>query len=299
MDVRFAIKKFLDYLLLERGYSLNTVNSYRRDLLYFADYTEKKGKKLNELELKDLEEFINDFSSKGFNPSSVGRAVSSIKSFFRFLIDEENFEKNPAELLEIPKKVKRLPEILSQEEVISLLNGVETDTSMGVRDRALLEFLYATGARVSEVCSLNMEDLDLKRGVVRIWGKGRKERVVPLTKEAIKWLEEYIRDARMEIVKNSGGKLTKALFLSNRGRRLTREMVWHIIKKYSKKSGIEKRIYPHIFRHSIATHLLEKGCNLRVVQEILGHSSITTTEIYTHVSIKHLKEVLNKYHPRA
>ncbi len=296
MDIRFAIQRFLDYLVTERGYSPHTVAAYEHDLLLLAEYLEKRRKTLDRTGVKDLLNFLKTLEKRRYAARTRERVLSALRSFYRYLVEEEDFEQNPAELLDSPKKTQKLPEVLSVAEVMQLLEAPDTGTPLGIRDRAILEFLYATGARVSEMVNLRVQDLDWERGLVRIHGKGRKIRLVPVGTEARKWLRTYLKKVRPTLAKPDSGDF---VFLNVRGGKLSRVGFWKMLKKYALKAGLGRRVYPHILRHSFATHLLNNGCNLRILQGLLGHASISTTEVYTHLSFQHLQEVFKKYHPRA
>ncbi len=298
MDATPEIQRFLDYLRTERGYSEHTVQAYARDLALFQEFFRRKRslKRPEDLSVRHLLNFLSHLQKQGYAASSRARLVSTLRSFFRYLVEEEGATANPAELLETPKKGERLPEVLTYPEVLRLLETPDTGTLLGLRDRAMLEFLYATGARVSEMLGLRLSDLDLRRGLVRLRGKGRKVRLVPLGEEARTWLERYLREVRPQLARRPARDL---VFVNARGGPLSRTGFWKILRNTALRAGLGKRVYPHILRHSFATHLLSNGCNLRVLQELLGHASISTTEVYTHLSIQHLKEVFQRYHPRA
>lgn len=290
------IQRFLDYLVTVRGYSENTVLAYEHDLNLLAEFILKKKSGFDRLDTSTLIDFFKTLRNRGFSARTRERILSAIRSFYKYLIDEEGFDSNPAELLDSPKKTKRLPEVLTVSEVESLLNAPDVSTMLGIRDRAILEFLYATGARVTETVNSRLSDVDLMRGLVRLRGKGNKVRLVPLSKPAITWLKRYLKEVRP----NLGSKHSQDfLFINKNGGKMSRVSYWKMLKKYAISVGLGKRVYPHILRHSFATHLLSNGCNLRILQGLLGHSSIATTEIYTHLTFKQIKEVFNKYHPRA
>ncbi len=296
-DVLNYVEDFIAYLRSERGLSENTVASYRRDLIKFAQFLHKKGRSIEEVDLDTLEGFLKELRKERLSIASVSRAISSLRSFFKYLVVYENFPRNPAELLELPRKARKLPEFLTEEEVNRLLNAPDTTELAGIRDRALLELLYATGLRVSELLSLRLGDVDLDEKYVRTVGKGGKERIVPFGDEAARWLEIYLLEVRSKFASRRSGDY---IFLNQKGGRLSRTGFWKLLRKYAQKAGIEEgRVYPHVLRHSFATHLLMHGCDLRIVQELLGHSSVTTTQIYTHLDIKRLKEIHRKYHPRS
>ncbi len=298
MDATPEIQRFLDYLRTERGYSEHTVRAYARDLALFQAFFQRKRRARHpaDLQPRDLLAFLEHLQRKAYAASTRARVVSALRSFYRYLVDEEGARHNPAELLDTPRRAERLPEVLTYAEVIRLLETPDTDTPLGLRDRAMLEFLYATGARVSELVGLRLPDLDLRRGLVRIRGKGRKVRLVPLNDAARQWLRRYLREARPQLARPPA---RDRVFVNARGGPLSRTGFWKILRQTALKAGLGKRVYPHILRHSFATHLLANGCNLRVLQELLGHASLSTTEVYTHLSIQHLKEVFQRYHPRA
>jgi len=240
--------------------------------------------------------YIRFLSELGLSARSISRNISALKTFWSFLIFNRYTEIDPLEGVELPKSAKRLPDVLSIDEVEKILSCVKIDTPLGLRDRALLEFLYATGARVSESIGAKISDIHPEIGFVRLFGKGSKERLVPIAKESLYWLDRYIRDGRTKLAKqNSGGYI----FLNNRGGKLSRMGIWKIVKRWTNASGIEKPVHPHTFRHSFATHLLEGGADLRAVQMMLGHESITTTQIYTNISQEWIFENYHKYHPRT
>ncbi len=298
MDATPEIQRFLDYLRTERGYSEHTVQAYARDLALFQAYFRRKrrARSPTDLQVHDLLNFLKHLQEKGYAASSRARLVSTLRSFYRYLVDEEGANANPAELLETPRKGERLPEVLTYAEVVRLLETPDPTTPLGIRDRAMLEFLYATGARVSELVGLRLPDLDLRRGLVRIRGKGRKVRLVPVGDTARHWLQRYLKEVRPHLARRAA---RDRVFVNARGGPLSRTGFWKILRTTALKAGLGKRVYPHILRHSFATHLLANGCNLRVLQELLGHASLSTTEVYTHLSIQHLKEVFQRYHPRA
>ena len=298
MDAAPEIQRFLDYLRTERGYSEHTVQAYARDLTLFQNYFRRKrrARRPTDLSVQDLLNLLSHLQKKGYAASSRARLVSALRSFYRYLVEEEGAQANPAELLETPRKGERLPEVLTYAEVLQLLETPDVGTPLGLRDRAMLEFLYATGARVSEMLGLRLADLDLRRGLVRLRGKGRKVRLVPLGDAAREWLQRYLKEARPQLARRPA---RDRVFVNARGGPLSRTGFWKILRQAALKAGLGKRVYPHILRHTFATHMLSNGCNLRVLQELLGHASVSTTEVYTHLSIQHLKEVFQRYHPRA
>ncbi len=294
-------RKFLNHFLksieIEKGYSKNTVDSYSIDLIRYVLFLESNGiKHPDEVEETLIRSYIQELGLIGLSPSSISRNVASIRSFHKFLLVESYSKIYPAENIEHPRVRKKPPEVLTIDEVFQLLEQPDTSTPVGIRDRAILETMYATGVRVSELINLRQIDLFFDMEIIRVMGKGSKERFIPIGKVAIKWIREYQLKVRPKLVKIGSGDI---LFLSRLGKKLTRMSVWKLIRKYALMAGIKKRIHPHTLRHSFATHLLEGGSDLRSVQEMLGHASITTTQIYTHVSNEMLKEIYRLYHPRS
>ncbi len=293
--MKAPVTNFLDYLLLERGFSLNTVKGYKKDLEKFFNFIKRKNTKIEKISIKDITDFMQELKNKGYSSATVERISSCLRSFFKYLIFSQEWNTNPTEFLEIPKKKKKLPEFLTREEVLNLFCFIKPEKPLKIRDRALMEFAYATGARVSEIVNLRIKDVFMEDGYVRIIGKGNKERLVPLTKFSIDFLKLYLLKARPQIKKPGSGDF---VFLNKNGGKLSRVGFWKILKKYGKLAGI-KKVYPHIIRHSFATHMLEGGCDLRTLQVLLGHSSLSTTQIYTHLEISHLKNTVEKCHPRS
>jgi len=288
------IDQFIHHLRLERGLADNTIQAYTRDLARLAHFLEQEG--LSPLTVS-RDRMTAYFSSlrRSLSARSVARAISSARSFFRFLAAEGRIQENPARLLETPRLSRRLPHILSTEEVDRLLSRPDPSTPAGSRDRAMLELLYATGLRVSELIGLKVLNVNLESGYLRTIGKGAKERLVPIGGKAIEAVRTYLSDGRPLMVR---GVNPAYLFLNHRGRPLTRQGFWKIIKQYGHLAGIKKELTPHTIRHSFASHLLEGGADLRAVQVMLGHEDIATTQIYTHVTRERLKELHGKYHPR-
>lgn len=286
---------FLEYLSVEKGLSLNTIQAYSRDLNKLFLFFQKEKIPWKSAKEPDLVKFIHHMSRSGLSARSVARLISSLKSFYRFLILDGIFKKNPAINLTSPKSWLSLPKFLSVKEVESLLSQPEEDEGRGIRDRAMLELLYATGLRVSELVSLRMSDLNLGDGFLYCRGKGGKERIVPLGGSAKDAINHYLAEARTGFLLRD----SDFLFLTYRGQPFTRQGFWKVLRQYAIKAKLEDKISPHVLRHSFATHLLERGADLRSVQLMLGHSQITTTQIYTHVSRKQLRNMYEKYHPRA
>jgi len=284
------LKDFLSYLLAERGLAKNTIEAYQRDNEYFCQFLKEKGVfTFSSVGVHDLLDFLAVLKEKKHAPSSLCRMLISIKVFFRFLKKEKIVAESIAEHFESPKLWQLIPEVLSVEEVETLLNAPDLHSLQGARDKAILEVLYASGLRVSEVCALNLSDVD--DACVRVKGKGGKERLVPIAAAAVKAIDHYL----LEFRKNDK---EEALFLTSTGKRIDRVLIWKQVKRYAKQVGIQKEISPHTFRHSFATHLLENGADLRVIQEMLGHSHIATTDRYTHVSQSHLAQAFHAFHPR-
>ena len=290
------IKQFLSYLQVERGLAENTIKSYQRDLYRLEQYLRKEEKQLWELDSKDIIDFMAYLRKEGLISRSIARYLSSIRMFFRFLLKEGKIKEDPTLNLDTPKIWQYLPEVLSVEEVEHLLNQPQQETIKGLRDSALLELLYASGFRVSELVNLKMEQIDFEEGFIRCMGKGAKERIVPLGFTASLRLKEYLISSRTKLLK---GKNSPYIFPNSRGKPLSRQWVWKIIKHYGEKAGLKKAIKPHILRHCFATHLLANGADLRSVQLLLGHSDISTTQIYTRVSLEKMRRIYQRYHPRA
>lgn len=289
------LKIYCDYLAVEKGLSANSLSSYALDIRKLFDFLEPKKQSLLRLKEPDLVSFIHLQAQSGLSPRSLARLVSSLKSFFRFLLLENYIKKNPAEGLSSPSLWLTLPRVLSLEEVENLLEKPDLSKPQGIRDRAILEVLYGCGLRVSELVSLELKDVRLGQGFLICKGKGSKERIVPVGRAAARWLKTYLRDVRPAWDKYGSG----VIFLTRRGKPFTRQGIWKILKTYGQEAGLRDKIHPHVLRHSFATHLLERGADLRSVQMLLGHSQITTTQIYTHVSRERLKNIYDRFHPRA
>lgn len=291
------LQKFINYLLIEKGSSRNTVSSYELDIKKFLGFIKQKNKEPEQAKFQDIEDFLKYLrEKKKMAQTSIARCVSSIRGFYKFLISEEVMQNSPLENLRTPRTTKKLPDVLEIEEIKKIIESADSVTHLGIRDKAMLELIYAAGLRISELLNLKVADVFLKEEFLICIGKGNKTRIVPIGKYAKQAISMYLTNARAFLKK---GKDTEILFLNARGRKLSRMGGWKIIEKYVKKAGIIKRVTPHTFRHSFATHLLEGGCNLRAVQEMLGHVSITTTEIYTHIDREKLKEAIRVYHPRG
>ncbi len=288
---------FLDYLRVERGVSHNTISSYANDLKKTQLYWKSIGiSNIADVKKENIIQFIEHQKKKGFSVSSIARNLSALKSFFRFLVRDRILSKDPTSMIETPRLWKKIPDILDPKEVDKLLSQPNIRKDKGLRDKAILETMYATGLRVSEVASLQVQSVNLEVGFLRVKGKGGKERIVPIGQKALHFLGRYLNQVRSKLLK---GKVCDALFISSYKKGLSRQSIWKMIKIYLKKAYIRKDVYPHILRHSFATHLLEGGADLRSVQEMLGHSDISTTQIYTHINKSRLREIHKKYHPRS
>lgn len=295
--MKALIDEFIYYLTVERGLAENTLESYARDLRNYRKFLKKQGiSDIKATTKTNVMAYLLALRKEGKATSTVSRHLAALKSFYQYLFRERHIDHNPTTNLESPKLEKKLPRVLSVDEVELLLNQAKLNEPAGTRDKAMLELLYATGIRVSELISLDVDHVNLQMGYVRCFGKGSKERIIPLGSMAKKYVEEYLKRGRVKLIKS---KDEKSLFVNHHGRRLTRQGFWKIIKKYAREAGINKDITPHTLRHSFATHLLENGADLRSVQEMLGHADITTTQIYTHLTKARLKEVYSKTHPRA
>lgn len=291
------VSEFINYLEVERGLAKNTLESYGRDLRQYYSYLNNDNiDAVNQASRATILAYLEQLQSKGRAVSTISRNLAAIKSYYQFLVRERYLEKDPAANLESPKLEKKLPKILAITEVEELLKQPNSFLPTGMRDKAMLELLYATGIRVSELISLNVSDVNLEMGYIKCYGKGSKERIVPLGSIAAKCVQEYVTRGRGKLVRTYD---EPALFVNHHGNRLTRQGFWKIIKKYAHEANITKEITPHTLRHSFATHLLENGADLRSVQEMLGHADISTTQIYTQVTKNRLKEVYEKAHPRA
>ncbi|PZV80989.1 integrase/recombinase XerD [Algoriphagus aquaeductus] len=292
------IRQFRHYLKLERSLSENSIEAYSLDVQKLADFAEKEfpQKSLLELELEHLRRFVNTLASLEISVYTQARIISGIKAFYRFLMYEDRIKEDPAQLLEAPKLGRKLPDTLSYPEIEQLLEAIPLGEPEGHRNRAILEMLYSSGLRVSELVELKKSQVFTEIGFLKVVGKGNKERLVPIGKDALRYLKIYQELVRVHQTPAKGHE--EYVFLNRRGQKLTRVMIFLIIKKTAEQAGIKKNISPHTFRHSFATHLIEGGADLRAVQEMLGHESITTTEIYTHLDRDYLRQVLSEFHPR-
>ena len=287
------IDVFLDAAWVEQGLSENTLAAYRSDLQIFSTGLKKS---LLEATNTDISLFLAQRYKQGITSRSSARILSSLRRFYGYCMRENRIAIDPTVLIESPRIGKPLPDSLSEQDVEALLNAPEVSNPLGFRDRTMLEVLYATGLRVSELVLLKFEQLSFRQGVVRLFGKGNKERLVPIGEEAMNWLEHYINNARLSLL---SGRQSDYLFVTTRGDCMTRQAFWHIIKKHAKKAAINKELSPHTLRHAFATHLLNHGADLRVVQLLLGHSDLSTTQIYIHIAKERLKELHAKHHPRG
>ncbi len=288
------IDQFLDAVWVEQGLSENTLSAYGSDLRIFALWL--KDKSLLDVNTGVLSSFLANRYQEGIGSRSSARILSSLRRFYGYYIRENNITIDPTALIESPHIGRPLPHSLTEEDVELLLDAPETAHVLGFRDKTMLEMLYATGLRVSELVNLTLDQISLRQGVVRIVGKGNKERLVPVGEEAMDWMEKYLNESRLTLL---AGRQCSYVFVTNRGDNMTRQAFWHIIKRYALKAGINKSLSPHTLRHAFATHLLNHGADLRVVQLLLGHSDLSTTQIYTHIARERLKEIHTKYHPRG
>ena len=292
--MKILINEFSEYLRIEKRYSPHTVSGYCRDLTRFSNFS--RDRKVDSLKTGDIREFLIFLREQGLSGASIARCLSSIKSFFKYLCLDKQLENNPAEILNTPKSYRNLPNVLSSEDIDNLLNCPDKVTLLGLRDKAMLEILYATGLRVSELVNLKVNELDLEVGCIRTMGKGSKERIIPIGSIAKKAVNEYILKSRPALLK---GQNAEEIFITKRGACMTRQGFWKLLKKYASRANIRGSVSPHILRHAFATHLLERGADLRSVQQMLGHSDISTTQIYTHILRERLLEIHQQFHPRS
>ena len=288
------ISAFLDALWMERGISDNTLAAYRSDLEDFAAWLQKKNLMLRSARDADLRAYLGSFPKA--SARTLSRRLSSLRRFYSYQVREGYMDYDPSARIEAPRIGRPLPKSLTESEVEALLEAPDVTTDLGLRDRTMLEVLYATGLRVTELVSLTLAQINQRQGLVRVTGKGGKERLVPLGAESLDWLHQYLHESRPALISK---EITDAAFLSRRGTAMTRQMFWHIIKRYAVLAGVNKSLSPHVLRHAFATHLLNHGADLRVVQMLLGHSDISTTQIYTHVAQERLKSLHARHHPRA
>ncbi len=292
------LRSYIDFLQLEKNASLNTVSSYKRDLDRYIEFLEGRNvtspASVTTNHVSAYLRFLHDLS---LSARTISRNLSSMKMFHKFLVGEGIAQSDPTGAVDAPKLPRTLPDVLSQDEIAAILDQPNVSQDLGKRDKAILETMYATGMRVSEVIALKQANVFEDDGIVRVFGKGAKERLIPIGKSALEWIRRYTADARGKLSKK--GKAQDVVFLNARGKPLSRMTIWNIVQKYAAKSGLRKEVHPHTFRHSFATHLLEGGADLRAVQEMLGHSDISTTQIYTHIDREYLKEVHKTFHPRG
>lgn len=292
-----VVDEYLRFIQIEKGLSENTIAAYRRDLNHYLNYLAvQKISNLDFIDRQIVQQWFGVLHDEGRSTKSIARFTSTIRSFHQFALREKYAAKDPTVLIETPKYERKLPDVLSIDEIDLLLTTPETSKNNGYRDRTMLELLYATGIRVSELINIEVEDVNLLMGFVKVFGKGNKERIIPLGETVIELLKTYIENVRPQLLKK---QVTHTLFLNMQGKPLTRQGIWKIIKQTGAKAGIQKRLTPHTLRHSFATHLLENGADLRAVQEMLGHSDISTTQLYTHVSKTQIRKMYQQYHPRA
>lgn len=296
-DMQFALQDYLHFLKVERQLAENTISSYKRDLLSYTNWLSTHTSTKEVVNQQLITSYLHELKDQGKSSRTISRHISSIRSFHQFMLRDKVSDTDPTVHLELPKLEKKLPRVLSISEIDKVIQAAGTTTLQSIRDTAMLELLYGTGMRVSELIGMNVEDINLTMGFVRVFGKGSKERIVPLGNSAVKACTGYIEKVRPEFVSSSIHE--KALFLNVRGGRLTRQSIWSLLQAVSKKAGLTQQLTPHMLRHSFATHLVENGADLRAVQEMLGHADISTTQIYTHVSKTRLKDVYSQFHPRA
>lgn len=292
-DKRDLIREFLSYLQVERGLAKNSLASYKRDLAKLKKFAEDEGLDVADLSRNHLRGFIAELSKSGLSPSSVGRIISAVRGFYKFLLLDGHIKKHPAEDLDTPTKGFYLPKFMNQDEVERLLAQPDVSQEIGLRDRAILEMMYASGLRVSEAANLRIDDIDIDAGILTCKGKGNKQRKVPLGKSAVEWLKSHLaRRKKCEHIE------MRNLFITSLGKPINRQTIFKFIKEYAQKAGLED-VSPHTLRHSFATHLLQNGADSRSVQAMLGHADISTTQIYTHITDNHLRKTYEKFHPRA
>jgi len=291
------IEQFLDAIWMEQGLSQHTLNAYQTDLKSLAKWAANghSGSLLSHNK-SHLQAYLAYRLEQGIKARSTARMLSTIRRFYQYLSRENQISVDPSALLESPKLGRSLPKILSEREVEALLEAPDLDDPLGIRDRAMLELIYATGLRVSELVGLEIHGVNLQQGIVRVTGKGSKERLVPMGEEALSWIANYLKNARAELL---GTTMTSALFVTRRGKGMTRQTFWYMVKRYAAQAGISNSLSPHVLRHAFATHLLNHGADLRVVQMLLGHSDLSTTQIYTHVAKERLKDLHAQHHPRG
>ena len=292
-DIR-SIEEFIDLSWMERGLAAATLSAYRSDLSRFSGWLSRRGRRLEQARRLDVLDFLSEHAH--WPPRTIARRLSALRRFYQHLEREGRISNNPCDRVDAPRLGRPLPDVLTEQEVERLLAAPDLETASGLRDRAMLEVLYATGLRVSELVGLRPEQVNMVQGVLRVVGKGGKERLVPLGEPAVDWLERFLREGRADIL---GVKRTSALFPTSRGSAMTRQAFWYLVKRYSVRAGISRDVSPHTLRHAFATHLLDHGADLRVVQMLLGHRDISTTQIYTHIARERLKVMHARHHPRG
>ncbi|OGH55958.1 MAG: site-specific tyrosine recombinase XerD [Candidatus Lindowbacteria bacterium RIFCSPLOWO2_12_FULL_62_27] len=296
MEKYAEVEDFLKYLSVERGMALNSVWAYGRDLRTFMSHAKKDGRALASVDGQWIQDYLAAVQQEGLSARSATRALSAIKSFFRYLVSTGQIAADRVAEVQSPRLRKSVPGFLELPEITRLIQSVPEDSPVGIRDRAMLELLYGAGLRVTEVCDLSISQLDLENGFVTVIGKGNKERTVPIGRQALKALARYLKEGRANFL---NGKHTDRVFLSGRGLGWTRQGIWKWLRAIARSAGMPKTIYPHLIRHTFATHVLSGGADLRSVQELLGHADISTTEIYTHINTPRLRQLHRQYHPRA
>lgn len=292
------IQEFLQHLWLERGLSINTRDAYKRDLLLLARWLtqQKNDTTLLAVTATELRHFLAWRCEQGYHPRSTARQISSLRGFYRYVLQNGQITTDITANIALPEQGKSLPKTLSEKDIEKLLHSPDTQTFIGLRDRAMLEILYACGLRISELVAMTLDNINLRQGVIRVMGKGQKERLIPMGQSAIEWFETYIKQARVDCL---NGYESRIVFPGRQGRAMTRQTFWHRIKHYSTLAGIDSNVSPHVLRHAFATHLLNHGADLRVVQLLLGHSDLSTTQIYTHIANHRLTQLHQKHHPRG
>lgn len=296
LELHPSIKQFLSHLVLAEGLSQNTLAAYKRDLSLFQEWLSQQNTPINSVTAEMLEGFMLDLLQQGRKENSNARLLSALKRFYQWAVLMGVFDIDPTLLLKAPKLAKSIPKVMSESQVEALLYSPDPHTPLGIRDRAILELMYASGLRVSEVVELPFEQLNLSAGLVQVTGKGNKERIVPIGEVAIEWLERYLNESRPSLVRN---RWVPTLFVSRIGRTMTRQTLWHRVKNLAFDAGIQTQLSPHTLRHAFATHLLNHGADLRTVQLLLGHSDLSTTQIYTHVAKERLSQLHKQHHPRG
>jgi len=299
VDEQKVLEQFIDHLWMEHGLTENTLSAYRNDLAGFSGWLAGNHNSLVSVSTSDVQLYLASKFEQGYKSRSSARLLSTLRRFYAWLLRDKRINQDPTRLLESPKAERALPVSLNEEQVESLLNAPDTGNDIGYRDRAMLELLYATGLRVSELVNLQLSQISIEPGVLRVMGKGNKERLVPVGEVALDWLAAYTRHVRPSILQNTSSA-TNAVFVTQRGKAMTRQAFWYIIKRHAVHAGIDpEKLSPHTLRHAFATHLLNHGADLRIVQMLLGHSDISTTQIYTHVADQRLRDLYQQHHPRA